>query len=176
MATALFFSLASLNQMRICRTRCRNTFKQVCVQLESRIDFLLSLTTQQSHPYKTLSDLKVAMDEFKKNSLNDPLSQNETDRIKQLIKIESKLEENLITLVAKLKKENDSSPGVNSETLEQLNELDAKADYAKQIYDDNALRFNIVCQKVPNLFFARILGFNSLETLEFEDSARKQPS
>lgn len=58
---------------------------------------------------------------------------------------------------------------------EELTSTENKIAFARQYYNDEAVRFNTTVQTIPNNVVAGMAGFKSYEFFEIEDKAQKEP-
>ncbi|WP_047286030.1 LemA family protein [Pseudomonas protegens] len=174
---ALALYLVSLyNRLTTRRTRLRNAFAQIEVQLKRRYDLIPNLLETVKgylqHERQTLTALAEA-----RNSLQAAAAQpGDSASIARLGQDQGALDQVLERLHLSLEAYPELKASQNMAQLsEELTSTENKVAYARQAFNDAVTDYNLCKQRVPALFFAGLFGHRAdAALLQFADSARIQ--
>ncbi|AZC24093.1 MULTISPECIES: LemA family protein [Pseudomonas] len=188
MATADIVTLALLallalylfslyNRLTIRRTRLRNAFAQIEVQLKRRYDLIPNLLETVKgylqHEHTTLTALAQARNTARDSLQAAAAEPGDREKILRLGQDQGALDQALGHLHVNLEAYPQLQGSQNMAQLsEELTSTENKVAFARQAFNDAVTDYNLCKQQVPALFFARLLGHRSDATLlQFSDSA-----
>ncbi|MFH1424405.1 MAG: LemA family protein [archaeon] len=163
---ALFFIL-SYNSLVTLRNRINNAWSQIDVQLKKRYDLIPNLV----NTVKGYAKHEKSVFENVTKARTAAMSAGD---VKTQAKAENMLTGTLKTLFAVAENYPTLRASENFMMLqEELSGVEGKIAYARQFYNDQALRYNNKAQKFPTNMIANAFGFKARDYFEMEEAERK---
>ena len=151
------------------RNRCENSWAQVDVQLRRRYDLIPNLVETVKGYAKHERELFQKVTEARSNAMN-------AGTIKEQGQAENMLSWTLKSLFAVAENYPDLKANQNFLMLqEELAGTEGKIAYARQFYNDTAMRFNTKQQVFPANILAGMFGFKTRDYFEIEEAEAKEP-
>ncbi len=151
------------------RNRCENSWAQVDVQLRRRYDLIPNLVETVKGYAKHERELFQKVTEARSNAMN-------AGTIKEQGQAENMLSGTLKSLFAVAENYPDLKANQNFLMLqEELAGTEGKIAYARQFYNDTAMRFNTKQQVFPANILAGMFGFKTRDYFEIEEAEAKEP-
>ena len=158
------------NRFATLGNRIDNSLSQIDVQLKRRADLIPTLVEtvkgfakHEKGIMKEVSDARAAMVSAK--------------GLEKKIKANGALENSLGKLFAIA--ENYPDLKANTNFLELQKELSSTEDrvaYARQVYNDSILAYNVLCEKFPGVIFAGMFGKKKRKYIEIKAQEKEMPS
>lgn len=158
----------------------QNSFSQIEIQLKRRYDLIPNLVecvkSYVKHERETLEAVIAARNQASASltSMNHQLTN--TNGMHNLVQAEGILGGALGRMSCVIESYPELKANeVVSQLTEELSSTENRIAFARQVYNDCAMTFNIQRQSFPTVLFAASFGFaDDLEMLEFENSAEIQ--
>jgi len=157
------------NGLIVARSRCKNAWAQIDVQLRKRYDLVPNLVETvkgyAKHERRVFTEITKARSALMKaKSVPEKAKANEmlTGALKTLFAV--------VENYPKLK------ANENFKLLqEQLEGVENKIAYARQFYNDAVLEYNIKIKKIPYNIVASLFGFEKEEYFKIEEEKARKP-
>lgn len=164
-ATFLLF----YNRFVTLRNQIDNSLAQIDVQLRKRSDLIPNLLSAvkgyMKHEKKIITEIT--------NARKALLSAKTVDK---KMKAGNQMQEALKSIFAIAEGYPDLKANTNFLHLQQeLSAIEDKVAYARQYYNDGILSYNVMTQKVPGMWFAKMYGFKTREYLKIPEAAKAVP-
>ncbi len=175
--TVVFF----YNRLVRGRNAFKNAFAQIDVQLKRRHDLIPNLVDTvkgyASHERETLTAVIEARNTAESAREQASGAAGDAESMARLSQAEGSLGGVLGRLFALSEAYPDLKANQNFQQLqEELTSTENRVAYARQAYNDSAMRYNNLVETVPSNFVAAAFGFTRAAMLEFEDrEALKEP-
>lgn len=165
----ILYIVVMYNSLIVLRTRIKNAWSQIDVQLKRRYDLIPNLVKTVKgyvkHEKTVLTELTRERSNLIKGSMQGKAkaSNQITDALKSIFAVA----ENYPDLKA----------NENFKMLqEELSGTESKIAYARQFYNDSVMSFNIKVQTFPTNIIANLFNFTKKQFFETEDKEKKNIS
>lgn len=162
----VIYIIAAYNSLIVLRTRIKNAWSQIDVQLKRRYDLIPNLVKTVKgyvkHEKKVLTDLTKERSNLMKGSTESraKASNQITDALKSIFAVA----ENYPDLKA----------NENFKMLqEELSGTESKIAYSRQFYNDSVMNYNIKVQRFPTNVIAGIFKFTRKDFFEAKGEEKK---
>jgi len=162
----ILYIIMAYNSLIVLRTRIKNAWSQIDVQLKRRYDLIPNLVKTVKgyvkHEKTVLTDLTRERSNLIKGSMQSKAkaSNQITDALKSVFAVA----ENYPDLKA----------SENFKMLqEELSGTESKIAYARQFYNDSVMSFNIKVQRFPTNIIANLFKFTKKQFFEAEGKEKK---
>ena len=168
LAVVLWFFGAYNGLVRL-RQEVKNAWSQIDVQLKRRHDLIPNLVESvkgyMAHERQTLENVTKA----RTQAVN-------ASGLKDRAQAENMLTQTLRSLFAVVERYPDLKANQNVMQLqEELTSTENRISFARQFYNDQAMRLDTAVESVPTNVVAGMTGFSKVEFFEIEDTAHRQP-
>ena len=165
-AVLLLYGILEFNRLVRHRNRVNNSWSGIDVQLRRRYDLIPNLVEAvkgyATHERKLFEEVTQARTRAISAGTVHDQGAAETDitrNLRQLLAVaeaypELKANQNFLAL------------------QEELSATESKIAFARQFYNDQVMKFNIITQQFPSLIVARIANFTPREFFEAEEESR----
>jgi LemA protein len=165
----LIFVIGIYNTLIRLRNRCNNAWAQVDVQLRRRYDLIPNLMETVKGYAKHERETFQKVTEARSNAIN-------AGTVKEQGAAENMLTGALKSLFAVVESYPDLKANQNFLMLqEELAGTEGKIAYARQFYNDMAMKFNVKQQVVPSNIIANMFNFKEKEYFEIEEPEAREP-
>ncbi len=170
-AVVLLWFVGSFNRLVRMRQEVKSAWSQIDVQLKRRHDLIPNLVEAVkgyiAHERQTLENVTKA----RQQAIN-------ADTLKDKAQAENFLTQTLRSLFAVVERYPDLKANQNVLALqEELTSTENRISFARQFYNDQAMRLNSAIESLPTNIVAGMGGFTKAEFFEIEDPAsREAPS
>ena len=176
----LLWGISIYNRLVSARERGKNAFAQIDVQLERRHDLIPNLVETakgyMAHEKDTLEAVLKARASATQARIQVNGNPSNAAAMQQLGQAEGQLSGALGRLMAVAEAYPDLKANQNMMQLsEELTSTENKVAFARQAYNDAALRYNEYKQQVPPVLIAGPLGFEHAAYLEIEEGKKAAP-
>ncbi len=167
--TVLWY-FGAYNMLVRLRQEVQNAWSQIDVQLKRRHDLIPNLVESvkgyMAHERHTLENVTKAR--------NQAVSVNASD-LKEKAQAENMLTQTLRSLFAVVERYPDLKANQNVLALqEELTSTENRISFARQFYNDQAMRLNTAIETVPTNVVATSGGFKKVEFFEIEDPVHRE--
>jgi LemA protein len=165
----LIFVIGIYNTLIRLRNRCKNAWAQVDVQLRRRYDLIPNLMETVKGYAKHERETFQKVTEARSKAIN-------AGTVKEQGAAENMLTGALKSLFAVVENYPDLKANQNFLMLqEELAGTEGKIAYARQFYNDMAMKFNVKQQVVPSNIIASMFNFKEKEYFEIEEPEAREP-
>ena len=166
------------NRLVSLRTRVKNAFAQIDVQLTRRHDLIPNLVETArgyiKHERETLEAVVAARNTAVAGLKAAAASPASAAAIEQLGSAETALSGALSRLLAVVEAYPDLKANQNMMQLsEELTSTENRVAFARQAYNDSVMDYNNACEMFPSGVIANLFRFHSAAMLEIEDVAKR---
>ena len=164
----VLWGVAAYNGLVRSRQEIKSAWSQIDVQLKRRHDLIPNLVEAVrgylTHERETLEKVTQARNQAVR-----------ADNLKDKAQAENFLTQTLRSLFAVAERYPDLKANQNILALqEELTSTENRISFARQFYNDQAMRFNTAIETVPTNLIANLTGFNKVEFFEIEDPAHRE--
>ena len=169
-AVVTLWLIVTFNALVALRNQTANGWRQIDVQLKRRHDLIPAL----------VNTVKGFM-KFEQDTLERVIQARNSAVNAQGVAASSQAEAALSQSLGKLFALAEAYPELKSnqnvlQLQEELTSTENKIAFARQHYNDLAMRFNIAQERFPTAIFAGMLGFKPADFFEVEEAARAMPA
>ena len=167
-AAGVVWWMGAYNALVRMRQEVKNAWSQIDVQLKRRHDLIPNLVESvkgyMAHERQTLEAVIKARTQ----------AVNVTD-VKDKVQAENFLTQTLRSLFAVMERYPDLKANQNVMALqEELTSTENRISFARQFYNDQAMRLNTAIESVPTNIIANSSGFTKVEFFEIEDPSHRE--
>ena len=165
----LIYIVATYNKLVNNKNKVENQFSQVDIQLKRRADLIPNLVETvkgyAKHEQNTLTDVIEARNEVvSANSINEKVDANNklTQALNKLLMLSEAYPE---------LKANESFLSLQKD----LTDTEDKITYARQFYNDSAMKYNNIIEMFPSNIVASIFKFKKFEYFKIDENEKEVP-
>jgi LemA protein len=165
----VLFFIAAYNGLVSGRNETKNSWSQIDVQLKRRYDLIPNLVETAKGYMKHERDTLEAVIKARQVAID-------AKTVGEHAKAENQLTQTLRSLFAVAENYPDLKANQNMLALqEELTSTENRIGFARQHYNDTALRYNNKVQQFPGNIVAGMFGFALIEYFELDDKAQREP-
>jgi LemA protein len=165
----LLWLVGAYNSLVRLRNRVENAWAQIDVQLRRRYDLIPNLVETVKGYAKHERELFEKVTQARAKAIN-------ASTVKEQSEAENMLTGALKSLFAVAENYPELKASQNFLMLqEELAGTEGKIAYARQFYNDSAMKFNTKQQVFPTNIIARLFGFKEKEYFEIEEASVREP-
>ena len=165
----LIYIVATYNKLVNNKNKVENQFSQVDIQLKRRADLIPNLVETvkgyAKHEQNTLTDVIEARNKVvSANSINEKVNANNklTQALNKLLMLSEAYPE---------LKANESFLSLQKD----LTDTEDKITYARQFYNDSAMKYNNIIEMFPSNIVASIFKFKKFEYFKIDENEKEVP-
>src|SRR5256885_7556211 len=169
----LIFAVSNYNRLVGLRTRFKNAFSQIDVQLKRRYDLIPNLVETakgyMAHERNTLEAVIAASNVAASATARAAQQPGEPAAMKELMSAENALTGTLGRLFAVAEAYPDLKANQNmARLMEELSSTENKVAFARQSYNDSVMVYNTTREKFPTNIVAGVFNFGPAELFVLE--------
>lgn len=165
----LIFVVTTYNKLVNARNKVENQFSQVDIQLKRRADLIPNLVETVKGYAKHEEGTLTAVIEARNKAVN-------AGSVNEKIDANNELSGALNKLFALAESYPDLKANENFLSLQNdLKDTEDKITYARQFYNDAAMKFNNLVQMFPSNVIANMFGFKKFEFFKIEEKEKEVP-
>ena len=164
----LFVVIGIYNRLVAGRNETKNAWSQIDVQLKRRYDLIPNLVETAKGYMKHERETLEAVIKARQLAID-------AGSVQEQAKAENMLTSTLRSLFAVTENYPDLKANTNMlELQEELTSTENRIGFARQHYNDSAMKYNNQCEQFPATMFAGMFGFKLAEYFELEDPEERK--